>query len=258
VPGFVPTDADLEHYRRVRAAAVRLNDRLTSTVPRSAMDEVGTALGILREGVLVFETEDSTAVLMDCCLHDWIDGGMNLIQKYASTNAPPGDPDERDALTSSLDARYSVILPTARAPRYGIYANDLLAEEEIFIMDSRFSTSPLLEGIALATRLLPLDGFWMTGGAALPVVQPVMRRILHTLPLSGSGDVCDVREALRDPKNVIRSVRACLDAGMSRHIRMAEPSGSGPPLASVSHRPSRNAPCPCGSGKQYKRCCGKG
>ncbi len=21
--------------------------------------------------------------------------------------------------------------------------------------------------------------------------------------------------------------------------------------------PSRNAPCPCGSGKQYKRCCGK-
>ncbi len=22
-------------------------------------------------------------------------------------------------------------------------------------------------------------------------------------------------------------------------------------------QPSRNAPCPCGSGKQYKRCCGK-
>jgi len=22
-------------------------------------------------------------------------------------------------------------------------------------------------------------------------------------------------------------------------------------------KPSKNAPCPCGSGKQYKRCCGK-
>ena len=24
------------------------------------------------------------------------------------------------------------------------------------------------------------------------------------------------------------------------------------------YKPSRNAPCPCGSGKKYKRCCGKG
>jgi len=26
---------------------------------------------------------------------------------------------------------------------------------------------------------------------------------------------------------------------------------------SANSLPSRNAPCPCGSGKQYKRCCGK-
>ena len=29
------------------------------------------------------------------------------------------------------------------------------------------------------------------------------------------------------------------------------------PLAAFQVAPSRNAPCPCGSGKQYKRCCGK-
>ncbi|MBQ2264327.1 MAG: SEC-C domain-containing protein [Oscillospiraceae bacterium] len=23
-------------------------------------------------------------------------------------------------------------------------------------------------------------------------------------------------------------------------------------------KPSKNGPCPCGSGKKYKRCCGKG
>ena len=28
-----------------------------------------------------------------------------------------------------------------------------------------------------------------------------------------------------------------------------------PPV--VSHKVGRNAPCPCGSGKKYKRCCGK-
>lgn len=28
------------------------------------------------------------------------------------------------------------------------------------------------------------------------------------------------------------------------------------PLFNFNSFPSRNAPCPCGSGKQYKRCCG--
>jgi hypothetical protein len=32
--------------------------------------------------------------------------------------------------------------------------------------------------------------------------------------------------------------------------------GSAPPDSAASSPPSRNAPCPCGSGKKYKRCCG--
>ena len=30
-----------------------------------------------------------------------------------------------------------------------------------------------------------------------------------------------------------------------------------PPLKVVSNKPSRNGPCPCGSGRKYKNCCGK-
>ncbi|MBI5148341.1 SEC-C domain-containing protein, partial [Candidatus Pacearchaeota archaeon] len=29
------------------------------------------------------------------------------------------------------------------------------------------------------------------------------------------------------------------------------------PLPIVKERIGRNAPCPCGSGKKYKRCCGR-
>jgi SWIM/SEC-C metal-binding protein len=29
------------------------------------------------------------------------------------------------------------------------------------------------------------------------------------------------------------------------------------PALNLTTQPSRNAPCPCGSGKQYKRCCDK-
>jgi SEC-C motif-containing protein len=31
---------------------------------------------------------------------------------------------------------------------------------------------------------------------------------------------------------------------------------SGTPAARTAEQPGRNAPCPCGSGKKYKRCCG--
>ncbi len=27
--------------------------------------------------------------------------------------------------------------------------------------------------------------------------------------------------------------------------------------ARAAHKPERNSPCPCGSGKKYKKCCGK-
>jgi uncharacterized protein YecA (UPF0149 family) len=42
--------------------------------------------------------------------------------------------------------------------------------------------------------------------------------------------------------------------------RMREAAQSAPPRAPTSTAPKigRNDPCPCGSGKKYKRCCGRG
>ena len=35
------------------------------------------------------------------------------------------------------------------------------------------------------------------------------------------------------------------------------PDGSAPPAARRSDKVGRNDPCPCGSGKKYKKCCGQ-
>jgi uncharacterized protein YecA (UPF0149 family) len=48
---------------------------------------------------------------------------------------------------------------------------------------------------------------------------------------------------------------------IQRHYRMhrdAIQSGDYPPVAETARRPSRNAPCACGSGRKYKGCCGRG
>jgi hypothetical protein len=48
-------------------------------------------------------------------------------------------------------------------------------------------------------------------------------------------------------------------ARIKRHYRMFRETVSDqqPEEASFSKRVGRNAPCPCGSGKKYKNCCGK-
>ena len=66
----VPSPLDVERYKRLRLAAKELNHRLTKTIPREGFSEIGEAIGILHDGVFVFDTEDVTSVLMDCCLYD--------------------------------------------------------------------------------------------------------------------------------------------------------------------------------------------
>ena len=60
---------------------MELNHKIIKTIPRQAYDEIGDALGIRRSGVLVFDSEDMTSVMMDCCLYDWY--GNALLSKLA-------------------------------------------------------------------------------------------------------------------------------------------------------------------------------
>lgn len=65
---YSPTQQDLDRYLRLRAAGRRLNSSILKAIPRKAYDDIGGALGLLQNGVLVFESEDMTGVLADCCI----------------------------------------------------------------------------------------------------------------------------------------------------------------------------------------------
>lgn len=44
--------------------------------------------------------------------------------------------------------------------------------------------------------------------------------------------------------------------GIRRYSKVIWPSSSGAPLPRHVAKIGRNDPCPCGSGKKFKRCCG--
>jgi hypothetical protein len=211
---FSPTRKEVEQYRRLRALSRDLNSKMITTVPHQAYDDIGDALGILRDGTLVFETEDMSGVFMDCCLYDWFENGKNLVRRYAETHPAKPGTGESCLLNAFTRAKYRILLVKSAVPEAGVYCHDILADEDLFLMDMAFSRIPNSAGAMLATRTMPLGEYWMTGGAALPVNNPkAVRRALD-------GVEDRERKSFEDPDSVaLFVVRACLATGAAGHIR---------------------------------------
>ena len=58
---------------------------------------------------------------------------------------------------------------------------------------------------------------------------------------------------------LLEFVQARTDVAITRLVRPFSPAGAAWAQAELPHlvtEPGRNDPCPCGSGRKYKRCCG--
>ena len=214
---FSPTRQDVERYRRLRALSMELTDRIVKTIPKHIHYEVGDAIGILHNGILVFDSEDMFGVLMDCCLHDWFEDGKNLVQRYVETHPARPGTDESYLLSAYTQAKYRMIFTQFSVPDAGVHCRDVLNNEDLFLMDLAMSRSlgsgDAARGTALATRTIPLDEYWMTTGAFLPINSKAAFQ-------NGSSRAGSAKsELLRGPGGVALSiVHACLAAGAAEWV----------------------------------------
>jgi hypothetical protein len=224
---FSPARQDVERYRSLRALSTKLTGRMVKTIPRKALDDIGDALGIRQNDVLIFETEDMTSVLMDCCLYDWYEDGKNLVQRYAETHPAAPGTDEGYLMHAYLRAKYRILLAQSVLPGAGLHCQDLLNGGELFLMDLGLSQT-VPRAATLATRTIPLGEFWMTGGAGLPIdaeadILAASRQIKN-----------DCGHLLEGPAKLsLPIIRACLTAGAAGRVMYA-----GPPNA-----PRKRASC---------------
>lgn len=210
---FSPTRQDVERYRSLRALSMELNHRILKTIPRQALDEIGDALGIRRHGVLIFDSEDMTSVMTDCCLYDWYENGKNLVQRYAEAHPATPGTNESYLLQACLHARYRILMVQSAVPGAGVHCQDVLNGGELFLMDLAMSQNVPSVHAALATRTIPLGEYWMTGGAGLPISSK--KSILDALlRIEGEYD-----KPLKGPGGVALPIaRACLAAGAADYI----------------------------------------
>jgi uncharacterized protein YecA (UPF0149 family) len=114
----------------------------------------------------------------------------------------------------------------------------------------------------VATRIIPVEGFLMTGGAGLPVDASAAERISKELKRTGyNPETFDYEQITPRQEAEVAAlvIRECRSTGMTSRIAYAEPGGRTrpAPIGSEVRRIGRNEPCPCGSGKKFKSCCGR-
>jgi hypothetical protein len=263
----IPGPEIVARYTRVRAVSKALNNRLVESLSRDVLDEGGKKLGILKGDTLVLSGEDEIAVLMDFCIYNVFRDGKNAVERFLETSPPPAGSEEMRILEGMRGAWYSLVSVQKSVPGTGVAVLDVLRQREHFIVDLSMSqTVPF--GAVMGTRLIPLADFTMTGGAALPVpdreaLNFVVKRVTGLMKRLNVNDFSWLT-AEQSTQLTATIIRACLERGAAERIAYADPGERLPPrprapagrLAGPVERVGRNDPCPCGSGKKFKKCCG--
>lgn len=254
----------IPRYRRLRKAAIGLNDKLLRALAPGSLNEGARKLDMVVGGTIVLEAESESAILMDYCINDVRSNGLTAAERFLADSPPAPGSDERVMLEALVRSRHSLFEALEVVPGVGLSMRDLLGETEVFVIDLSFSQTVNL-GAILAMRLLTQEDFSMSSGAGLPASRNVVanaRRHLARLPHLGAGDS---KEAAAERSELTAEIiRACRSEGGSQRIeynRTDLPEGSRARVQiqpAVSGRsPGRNELCPCGSGMKYKKCCGK-
>lgn len=231
----------LPRYKHLRQVGLQLNTRLVNTLSQSAMSEGGRKLGILEDDVLLLDTEDEIAVLMDYCIHDVRRHGINAIEAFLRSSPPPAESDEWVLLQALRASYFSLFAVKSIEPGVGVHVQDLLRDEELFLVDVGLGQSAPI-GMVLAARVMAPEGIGMTTGAALAL--GVLNRAQRARFLEGLKETfrgMDFRNLAPEEASDLAGtvIRSCLAQGAAEGIAYVEP-GDGKRRGRRSSAPRRS------------------
>jgi len=253
----------VNQYKQFRQITRKLHSTLPEYLSKEVFNKCGKKLGLMKRDTLVFNDEQDMAVLMDHCLYDYRENGHNAISRHLADSKTETNTNEHKVLRAMSESFYTLIQIEDVLPGVGVLVNDLLGDRQFLLIDMGFSETAE-QKMVIATRLLPFEDFVMTSGAALPVDQETLSRILDfAVEHYGGEDDRYIDVDMQERADLIAEIiRSCLNIRSDSQVfyeDMPEDIEFEPvtePLQSVG-RVGRNEPCPCGSGKKYKRCCGR-
>ena len=260
VPEQLAREAIIANYKRLRETMIDLNSRLVSRLSKYALREGASRLGILQDGVFCFNSEQESSILMDYCLYNVKENGKNAIERYLLDMPPAWDSCEWTCLRAMQLAKYVILIVESTEPGYCLHARSLMTDQRLMLVDLNLSQC-VDPGFILAARVLDFDKYCTSSGVALPLGKMAKNSPIDLDTFQGLS-----RSLTRPDKNgnidPASLIRAFLERGGASSIRYAQVGEDkrtswGQSPQGARERNSRNASCPCGSGKKYKICCAK-
>lgn len=268
-------DQILIKYTKFRGINIALNSKISEGLSREDCNSALNAVGILRRGGnIVFQSESDMQIVMDYAVHAVLRDGKSEAERCAQ--APPFEvtDDEMFLLTAMAASRFMVYEIVSLVEGIGYIASDILSQtKDIFVADTLFSQSGRT-GILFASRLFPVGEFFMSTGAGLPVL-PEVKEPLMKLLSEGYKGVQEEWTKKDDSEISAKTIRLLLEYDVGSRVGYGNIGETPEDVINQLgilpddefHSPQeqyrrsdpkvgRNSPCPCGSGKKYKKCCG--
>ena len=250
-------DDILTRYKRMRSATRGMNNTLME-LAGPYIKQAAKALGVLSKDTIVMEI-DEMPVLMDHAIYRYPPGGHNAVERLAAKHPPAPGSDAQAALSAMRKAFFSLFQVRDVVNGVGVRVTDILRDEDYFLADVNLSKTAV-ESLVLASRMLPFEDFITTAGAPLPVDADVLERVVTNVEENYKSHE-DMRKLPPKAWGELETkiIRACLNSNGDQGITYQDAPGtaSQPALSKEPAHVGRNDPCPCGSGRKFKKCCGR-
>lgn len=210
----------------LRAQRDDIHAALMPNLPRSLLMASARALGMVHNGEPVYRDTNQMAICTDLALYG-LPQGQQLLRSHLMQRADT-DPELRDAMPGAIHMLGQI----ETTPQHGVVRLvPVMGGETVVLVDPQMSASRM-NGEFVSTHVIVLSGHSITTGAPLLIHRDIVAKVRSRTDLHG--------------------------ASLAASLALTQWSYAPPkPTPARRAKPSRNAPCPCGSGRRYKACHGR-
>lgn len=232
----------LKAYRALQPVHEKLHERLIESLPHQAVLDAAEELDLVRRGQIDVKGDFEMELLVEYALYREQEDDTLVIDAIGPQLVREDSAAEQ-VLRGMSEARFSIFQVKEVTPGVGVELWEYVRSEPVaFVLEE--TDEFLAPGEYFMGRLMEVAELRMLVGSIYPVPEQLAADLVMALR---QGDIEDM-STKGEP------TPPWVDRTLMRAILEAKRIATRTPAASV--KIGRNDPCPCGSGKKYKKCCG--
>ena len=249
-----------QRHDHLRAVCRELNEEILATTDKDAARRAAEMLGMVQGGTIVTDLDIAATLVPEFVTHGLFSGGENAVQRFRRSH-PQADPERQMLLDAKAQATFTMLGVVETYPaEHALLVEDLFQDNQRLLLADESLSANVSVGGVLCLRMFQVDKFWMSTGLGLSLGTNTKNP--DVLKYIATSDLKNMRADPHQQEFIHGSLAATIiKTLLPRFSKLSGGDDDVPEeindTSLQSERIERNAPCPCGSGKKYKKCCGR-